>query len=101
MTTGYRWNLAGTAGPGATTLPLKAYSMIKTGVSPVIIDLMRRGYVSALALNGAPISGSALMNLAVAGYEYDTTLKADGIPLEPLVNSFAPVLRDQSRDLFR
>ena len=29
--------------------------VIKTGVSPVIIDLMRRGYVSALALNGAGI----------------------------------------------
>ncbi|MGE0592966.1 MAG: hypothetical protein AB7G23_07800 [Vicinamibacterales bacterium] len=29
--------------------------VIKTGVSPVLIDLMRRGYVSALALNGAGI----------------------------------------------
>ncbi len=29
--------------------------VIKTGVSPVIIDLMRRGYVSAIALNGAGI----------------------------------------------
>lgn len=27
--------------------------VIKTGVSPVLIDLMRRGYVSALAMNGA------------------------------------------------
>ena len=27
--------------------------VIKTGVSPVIVDLMRRGYVSALAMNGA------------------------------------------------
>jgi hypothetical protein len=27
--------------------------VIKTGVSPVIIDLMRRGYVSAIAMNGA------------------------------------------------
>ncbi|MER3424871.1 MAG: spermidine/putrescine ABC transporter permease, partial [Nitrospiraceae bacterium] len=25
-----------TAGPGSTTLPLKVYSMIKSGVSPVI-----------------------------------------------------------------
>jgi spermidine/putrescine transport system permease protein len=25
-----------TAGPGATTLPLKVYSMIKTGISPEI-----------------------------------------------------------------
>src|SRR5678816_439029 len=29
--------------------------VIKTGVSPVIIDLMQRGYVSALAMNGAGI----------------------------------------------
>src|SRR5215208_6455264 len=29
--------------------------VIKTGVSPVLIDLMERGYVSALALNGAGV----------------------------------------------
>jgi len=29
--------------------------VIKTGVSPVLIDLMRRGYVSAVAMNGAGI----------------------------------------------
>jgi len=29
--------------------------VIKTGVSPVVIDLMRRGYVSALAMNGAGV----------------------------------------------
>ena len=29
--------------------------VIKTGVSPVLIDLMRRGYVSALEMNGAGI----------------------------------------------
>jgi hypothetical protein len=29
--------------------------VIKTGVSPVIIDLMHRGYVSAIAMNGAGI----------------------------------------------
>jgi hypothetical protein len=29
--------------------------VIKTGVSPVIVDLMRRGFVSALALNGAGV----------------------------------------------
>src|SRR5688500_7401840 len=29
--------------------------VIKTGVSPVLIDLMKRGYVSALAVNGAGI----------------------------------------------
>ena len=29
--------------------------VIKTGVSPILIDLMERGYVSALAMNGAGI----------------------------------------------
>lgn len=29
--------------------------VVKTGISPVLIDLMRRGYVSALATNGAGI----------------------------------------------
>ena len=29
--------------------------VIKTGVSPVLIDLMHRGYVSALAMNGAGV----------------------------------------------
>src|SRR5688572_6355627 len=29
--------------------------VIKTGVSPVVVDLMERGYVSAVAMNGAGI----------------------------------------------
>ena len=29
--------------------------VIKTGLSPVLIDLMKRGFVSALAMNGAGI----------------------------------------------
>jgi hypothetical protein len=29
--------------------------VVKTGVSPIIVDLMRRGYVSAIAMNGAGI----------------------------------------------
>jgi hypothetical protein len=29
--------------------------VIKTGISPILLDLMRRGYVSALAMNGAGI----------------------------------------------
>jgi hypothetical protein len=29
--------------------------VIKTGLSPIIVDLMRRGYVSAIAMNGAGI----------------------------------------------
>jgi len=30
--------------------------VIKTGVSPVLIDLMARGYVSAMAMNGAGLN---------------------------------------------
>jgi deoxyhypusine synthase len=39
--------------------------VIKTGVSPVLIDLMQRGYVSALALNGAGVIHD--FEIAVAG----------------------------------
>jgi spermidine/putrescine transport system permease protein len=39
-----------TAGPGATTLPLKAYSMIKTGVSPEINALSAMLVVVSMAL---------------------------------------------------
>ena len=39
--------------------------VIKTGISPVLIDLMRRGYVSAVALNGAGIIHD--FEIAIAG----------------------------------
>jgi hypothetical protein len=39
--------------------------VIKTGLSPVLIDLMRRGYVSALAMNGAGIIHD--FEIAIAG----------------------------------
>ena len=39
--------------------------VIKTGVSPVLIDLMRRGYVSALAMNGAGVIHD--FEVAIAG----------------------------------
>jgi hypothetical protein len=37
------------------------------------------------------------MNLAVAGYQYDLNAKLDGVPLEPLVNTFAPEKRGQMK----
>jgi hypothetical protein len=40
--------------------------VIKVGLSPLLIDLMKRGYVSALALNGAGIIHD--FELAVAGH---------------------------------
>jgi hypothetical protein len=47
----------------------------------------------SLTLNGAPVNLTALMNLAVAGYEYDINAKLDGVPIEPLANTFKPEQR--------
>jgi len=41
-----------TAGPGATTLPLKVYSMIKTGISPEINALSAILVVVSMGLVG-------------------------------------------------
>lgn len=46
-----------------------------------------------LTLNGAPVSMTVLMNLAVTGYEYDVNAKLDRVPVEPLANSFMPEQR--------
>jgi hypothetical protein len=49
--------------------------VIKTGVSPILIDLMRRGYISALAMNGAGIIHDFEVALAGATSEdVDETL---------------------------
>lgn len=54
-----------------------------------------------LTLNGAPVSFTTVANLGVAGYEYDVNAKLAGVPVEPLVNSFAPDQRGQMKgDLF-
>ena len=42
-------------GAGAGVIWGLGAHVIKTGLSPVLIDLMERGYVSALAMNGAGI----------------------------------------------
>ncbi len=43
-----------------------------------------------LSLNGVPVSAKVWANLGVDGYEYELALKAQGIPAEPIVNSFSP-----------
>jgi hypothetical protein len=43
--------------------------VIKTGVSPILVDLMQRGYVSALALNGAGVIHDFEMALSGATSE--------------------------------
>jgi hypothetical protein len=55
----------------------------------------------SLSLNGAPVNLTALINLAVAGYEYNVDANLNGVPVEPLVNTFAPEKRGQMKgDLF-
>ena len=49
----------------------------------------------SLTLNGGAVNLTALVNLAVRGYEYDVTAKLDRVPVEPLVNTFAPDKRGQ------
>ena len=52
-------------------------------------------------LNGAPVRAAADLNLGTAGWEYDVTLKADKIPIEPLVNSFSRNYKGQANgDLY-
>lgn len=41
-----------------------------------------------LALNGAPVNLSGVVNVSVPGYQYDIALQGDQIPLEPVINSF-------------
>jgi spermidine/putrescine transport system permease protein len=45
-----------TAGPGSTTLPLKVYSMVKTGVSPVINALSTVLLLLSMTLIGASLA---------------------------------------------
>src|SRR6185503_4155215 len=47
----------------------------------------------SLTLNGAPVSATALMNLGVAGYEYDVSADLNRVPVEPLANTFMPEQR--------
>ncbi|MBI4326163.1 MAG: AsmA family protein [Chloroflexi bacterium] len=49
----------------------------------------------ALALNGAPVTGEAVLNLGVPGYAYDLSFQASKVPMEPLANSFSTNSRGQ------
>ncbi len=50
-----------------------------------------------LILNGAPVSAKTDLNLGVPGYQYDLSLTADKIPIEPLANSFSPEYAGQAK----
>lgn len=46
-------------------------------------------------LNGAPVTGAMKVNVGVPGYEYQMRAQAGGVPVRPLANSFAPLLKDR------
>jgi len=50
-----------------------------------------------LTLNKAPVSASADLDLSVPGYKYALTFGADGVPVEPLANTFSPTYRGQAK----
>jgi hypothetical protein len=43
-------------------------------------------------LNGAPVTTAARVNLGRPGFEYDLHFKGEAMPLNPVVNSFIPVM---------
>lgn len=50
-----------------------------------------------LSLNQAPVSASADLDLSKLGWKYDVAFSADGIPVEPLANTFSPTYRGQAK----
>jgi hypothetical protein len=53
-----------------------------------------------LAINGRPVSGKVHLDLGVPGYKYEVALKADGIPIPPIANSFMPEYRAKQGNVF-
>lgn len=52
-----------------------------------------------LTLNGAPIIATADLDLSVPGFKWDVSFSANGVPVEPLANSFSPTYRGQAKGL--
>lgn len=50
-----------------------------------------------LTLNSAPISATADLDLGMPGWKYDLAFTADGVPLEPIANTFSPTYRGQAK----
>lgn len=50
-----------------------------------------------LTLNSAPISATADLDLSSPGYKYAITFSADGVPIEPLANSFSSTYQGQAK----
>jgi hypothetical protein len=53
------------------------------------------------SIHGAPVSGRLAMDLGTPGWRYDLVLGGEAIPVEPLVNSFAPQYAGQYRGLLQ
>ncbi len=50
-----------------------------------------------LTLNNAPVSATADLDLSTPGYKYALAFTADGVPVEPLANTFSPTYRGQAK----
>lgn len=50
-----------------------------------------------LTLNQAPVAATADLDLSKPGWKYDVAFSADGIPIEPLANTFSPTYRGQAK----
>jgi len=50
-----------------------------------------------MTLNGAPVSATADLNLGVAGYEYDLSFKANGVPIAPLADTFSAAYKGKAK----
>jgi hypothetical protein len=70
--------------------------VIKTGVSPVLIDLMTRGYVSALAMNGAGVIHD--FEIALAGQTSEDVDEALGPGRFGMADETGRVLNEVIRD---
>src|SRR5687767_12439901 len=73
--------------------------VIKTGVSPVVVDLMRRGYVSALAMNGAGIIHD--FEVALAGATSEDVDEALGPGRFGMAEETGRLLNEVIRDAVR
>lgn len=73
--------------------------VVKTGLAPVIIDLMRRGYVSAIAVNGSVLVHDAEIALAGSTSEdVDATLQSGAFGA---AEETGRLLNDAARDAAR
>ena len=50
-----------------------------------------------LTLNNAPVSAMADLDLSVPGYKYNIAFSADGVPVEPLANTFSPTYHGRAK----